>query len=69
MKFAPGTTVIVTRVPENAKQFGVQLGASAVIQPIENEHIRLNLEAIGITVIKIGNFQFYWREDDLGGMQ
>lgn len=66
MKFKPGDTVVVTKVPERAAMF-VAVGMAAVIQELEHPEHAAYCEDVGLTLIRLSTgFTFWWAEDDLG---
>jgi hypothetical protein len=72
MKYAPGTLVVVTTVPDRAKLFVVE-GTPATVLDIRactttgmGDEAAKFAEDAGLTLVLIGNFTFWWKEDDLG---
>lgn len=65
MKYKPGTRCVVLNVPERAAPF-VAVGMSALVQEIENPKERKAAEEVGLTIVRIGFFSFWWSEGDLG---
>jgi hypothetical protein len=66
MKYKPGTLCVVTSVPERAASVGVCAGMPALVQEIPDPRERKAAEDAGLTIVTIGFFSFWWREDDLG---
>lgn len=65
MKYKPGTRVVVTKVPRMAAGW-VTVGMSATVLQIEPPSLAEAIDEMGMTLVRIGTFHFWWREDDLG---
>jgi hypothetical protein len=55
-------------VPPRAAPY-VPVGAIGCIVEIDDPYLRANAEEIGLTMVQLGTFQFWWLEDDLGMQQ
>lgn len=65
-QFDPGDEVVITRVPELAERWQIQIGTSAVIQTMS--HLPGGEDAArirGLVLINIQGFDFWWHVDDL----
>lgn len=64
MKYKPGTRVVVTNVPLKAAMF-VAAGMPATVLEVDKQYAEA-AEDLGLTMVQIGFFLFWWSEDDLG---
>jgi hypothetical protein len=65
VKYKPGDLVVVTRVPDRAKRL-VHEGMPAYVVEFNNKNEAVSAQELGLVMVQIGLFTYWWAEGDLG---